>query len=253
MIAEAEAVTRDPASYRDPAGHVYRSKGTIYRSILTPGADHYRAARDSGFLESAAASGRLIAGTEVDRGVLAGAAPDALYVVEHPRLSFISYPYSWSFFGLRDAALLTLDLHLEALAHGLTLSDASAYNVQFVGPKPIFIDYLSFLRYQDGQVWLGYRQFCEQFLNPLLLTAKTGVPYHAWYRGTLEGIPPGQLAALLPVRVKLHPLVALHVVLQGRLQRRVGVERTAAAKQVRISKLALTANIRSMRNWVARL
>ena len=246
-------MTRDPASFRDPAGHVHLRDGKVYRSILPAGVEHYRAARDSGFLAAASDSGRLIRGDEVDPGVLRDEAPEAVHVVEHPRLEFLSYPYCWSFYGLRDAALLTLDLHLEALSHGLTLSDASSYNIQFIGPRPVFIDYLSFLRYEEGQVWLGYRQFCEQFLNPLLLTAKTGVSYHAWYRGTMEGIPSVDLAAVLPARVKFSPLVALHVGLQARMQRSVTAARTATAKKIRLSKDALANNLRSMRSWVARL
>lgn len=246
-------MTRDPASFRDPAGHVYHRGGRVYRSILPPGADHYRAASHSGFLTAATERGLLIQGTEVPRDVLADEAPDAAYVIEHPRIEFVSYPYCWSFYGLRDAALLTLDLHLEALAHGLTLSDASAYNVQFVGCRPIFIDYLSFLKYEEGQVWLGYRQFCEQFLNPLLLTAKTQVPFHAWYRGSMDGISSVDLSALLPLRTKLSPLVALHVGLQARMQRSITAARTETARKVRISKEALATNIRSMRGWVGRL
>lgn len=244
---------RDPASYRDPAGHVHQVAGRIYRSILPPGAANYRAARDSGFLEKASRDGRLIEGYEVDRAVLVAEEPNAESVIEHPRLDFISYPYSWSFFGLRAAALLTLDLHIDALAHGLTLSDASAYNVQFSGPRPLFIDYLSFIRYEEGQVWLGYRQFCEQFLNPLLLTAKTGVSFQPWYRGSLDGISSGDLAALLPFTSKLNPLVALHTVVQGRMQRSASAQQTRKAQSIRLSKTALTKNLRSMRGLVSNL
>ncbi len=244
---------RDVASYRDPAGHVHQLDGRIFRTVLSPGQANYAAARASGFLEAATADGRLIEGTEVDASLLSGEEPAALHVLEHPRIPFISYPYCWSFYGLRSAALLTLDLHIDAVAHGLTLSDSSAYNVQFTGARPVFIDYLSFIRYEEGQVWLGYRQFCEQFLNPLLLTAKAGVPFQAWYRGSLEGIASVDLAALLPWRSRLNPLVALHVVLQGRLQRSVSAQQTAKAKTVRLSKTALVNNLRSMRGFVAGL
>src|SRR4051812_15922666 len=244
---------RDPASYRDPAGHVHVVDERIYRTVRAPGREHYERARDSGFLARASASGRLIGGQEVDRDVLRGEDPEALYVLEHPRLPFISYPYCWSFGALRAAARLTIDLHLDALESDLTLSDASAYNVQFQGARPIFIDYLSVIRYEDGQVWLGYRQFCEQFLNPLLLTSKTGVAFQPWYRGSLEGIGSADLAATLPFRAKLHPLVAAHVVLQGRLQQSMNAERTTTAKKVRLSKTALQNNLRSMRSFVAGL
>ncbi len=63
------------------------------------------------------------------------ASPARRSVIEHPRLPFISHPYEWSFEALRAAALHHLDVHLEAMEGGLTLSDASAYNVQFVGTR----------------------------------------------------------------------------------------------------------------------
>lgn len=221
--------------------------------MLPPGVENYLAARDSGFLARAAASGNLVKGDEVNVDQLRKEEPDAVYAIEHPRIGFISYPYCWSFGALRAAALLTIDVHLDALDSGLTLSDASAYNVQFQGPKPIFIDYLSIIKYEEGQVWLGYRQFCEQFLNPLLLTSKTGVPFQSWYRGTLEGIPSSQLAALLPFKSKLNPLIAAHVVLQGRMQQQVSAKQTSAAKKVRLSKTALQNNLRSMRGLIENL
>src|SRR3982751_2254123 len=174
---------RDPASYRDPAGHVHVVDERIYRTVRAPGREHYERARDSGFLARASASGRLIGGQEVDRDVLRGEDPEALYVLEHPRLPFISYPYCWSFGALRAAALLTIDLHLDAL----------------------------------------------------------------------EGSGSADLAAALPFRAKLHPLVAAHVVLQGRLQQSMNAERTTTAKKVRLSKTALQNNLRSMRSFVAGL
>jgi len=244
---------RDPASYRDPAGHVHLIGRKVYRSILPPGVEQYTTARNSGFLDLATRSGRLIEGREVAPAVLGDEAPGAVHVLEHPRIEFISYPYCWSFGGLQAAGLLTLDLHLDALEHGLTLSDASAYNVQFLGPRPIFIDYLSLIRYEEGQVWLGYRQFCEHFLNPLLLTAKTGVAFQPWFRGTLDGIPAADLGAVLPFRTKLNPLIAMHVVVQGRMQRSMTAGRTKAAKKIRLSRTALMNNLRSMRGLVEKL
>ena len=78
------------------------------------------------------------------------------------------------------------------------LSDATAYNIQFIGTRPLFIDVLSFVRYREGQVWKGHKQFCEQFLNPLLLHAYFGISHNAWFRGALEGVAVDDLAALLP-------------------------------------------------------
>lgn len=156
---------------------------------------------------------------------------------------------------MKAAALLQLDLHVAALEDGVTLSDASAYNVQFRGATPVFIDTLSFRRYRDGEFWLGHRQFCEQFLNPLLLRAKLGVPHNAWYRGALEGIAAHELAALLKARHKLSWNVLTHVVLPAAFQAR-GSAANDAARQVRERKLPLPAfrhMLRELRRWIERL
>ena len=52
---------------------------------------------------------------------------------------FISYPYEWCFGQLRDAALLTLEIQERALVRGITLRDASAYNIQYRGTAPVVL------------------------------------------------------------------------------------------------------------------
>ena len=47
------------------------------------------------------------------------------------RSSSSRYPFEWTFSQLKDAALLTLKAQALAGEHGMTLRDASAYNVQF--------------------------------------------------------------------------------------------------------------------------
>lgn len=216
--------------------------------------EDYDFVRSTGLLERFAERNLVISSVEVppdsvDVAVAAGAS----YVLEHPLIPFISYPYEWPFPALKAAALLTLDLHLEALEHGVTLSDASAYNIQFVGPRPLFIDYLSFRRYRPGEFWTGHRQFCEQFLNPLLLTSLYGVSYHPWFRGSLEGIPAGDLNRLLRPRAKLSWRVLTHIVLQSGFS-----TKAAAGDAERISKMsfplaAFQRMLRSLRGWIADL
>ena len=120
---------------------------------------------------------------------------------------------------LKTAALFHLDFHLDALRDGITLIDASAYNVQFIGASPIFIDTLSLRPYKPGSLWTGYKQFCDQFLNPLLLRSYLGLHHNAWYRGNQEGINAGEIRKLLPARRKLSRRVLTHVTLQDSLQK----------------------------------
>ena len=247
---------RDGGSFRDPSGRVYVQRTQVYRSVLPPGKDNYEYVRATGLLPRLSEEGLVIAGHEVGPDVLAAIetpSPPPCYVLSHPRLDFISYPYEWPFEALRAAALLQLDIHLAALDAGVTLSDASAYNVQFRGPRPTFIDYLSFRRYHPGDYWTGYRQFCEQYLNPLLLAAYVGIPYHSWYRGSLEGLSASSIAPLLPVRRKMSLRVLLHVVTQAQLH---GADTTARARKVSTRPFPLAGfqhMLRSLRRWIAGL
>ena len=50
-----------------------------------------------------------------------------------------------------------------ALEYGMTLKDASAYNIQFHRGHPVLVDTLSFRVYREGEVWVPYRQFCQHF------------------------------------------------------------------------------------------
>ena len=145
--------------------------------------------RETGLLDTLVSDGWLVPFSEIDASSAKLSHLKPALVLEHPALPFISYPYEWPFSVLKTAALHHLRVHLRALDHGVTLSDATAYNIQFEGSKPKFIDHLSFIPLRAGEFWKGHRQFCEQFLNPLLLQAYLGVPHNAWFRGQLEGIP----------------------------------------------------------------
>jgi ribosomal protein L11 methylase PrmA len=170
-------------------------------------------------LKNLAADGLLIPFKVVSSDILNLSCPKPRYVLETPRLPFISFPYEWSFSALKAAALLHLTIHVQALEVGVTLSDDSAYNIQFQGTQPVFIDLLSFRRYRDGEMWIGHRQFCEQFLNPLLLRALFDIPHNAWYRGTQEGITTGEIRQLLKWRHYWKWNVLTHVVLQDLFQK----------------------------------
>lgn len=207
-----------PGSFRDPSGNVYQIEGRIFRTVNECFSQDFDFVSSTGLFKSLAAEDLLLPFEVASPDILKLSAPKPLYVLETPRLPFISFPYEWSFAALKAAALLHLRIHLQALDVGVTLSDASAYNIQFQGNRPIFIDHLSFRRYQSGEMWIGHRQFCEQFLNPLLLRALLGISHNAWYRGTQEGITTGEIRKLLKWRHYWKWNVLTHVVLQDLFQ-----------------------------------
>lgn len=243
-----ETVGREASSFRDPGGTIFIRNRRILRAI------HPRLVKDwidlssSPFFQDLQRE-RLLVPTwpakpevaELPFSVDAGAV-----VVEHERIPFISYPYEWSFGMLRDAALLHIDILERCLRHDLILKDSSAYNVQFVGCKPIFIDVLSFVRLEPGDAWVGYNQFCKMFLYPLMLQAYKRVPFQSWMRGELEGLDAVMVSRLFGARDLLRPGVFTHVQLQAWMQKRWAASRSSVRGKIRkagLSKAAIAHNL----------
>src|SRR5512144_3166685 len=149
-------IRAEPGSFRDPAGFVYVRDGMLYRQVNHSFASRFEAVRASGLYDELARERLLVPHEEVALELAASA--DAAAVLRPERIGFISYPYEWSFGQLKDAALLTLEAQERALGRGFTLRDASAYNVQFAGGRPILIDTLSIEPRAEGSAWLAYRQ-----------------------------------------------------------------------------------------------
>lgn len=145
---------------------------------------------------------------------------DAIAILKPRQVATITYPYEWSFGQLKDAAILTLKLHLAALKHGMVLKDASAYNVQFVDGRACFIDHLSFDLLSEHGLWPAYGQFCRHFLAPLALMSKIDLAFAKLSQLYLDGIPLDLASALLPPRTWLRPGVALHLHLHARMIRK---------------------------------
>lgn len=248
-------VQPDSGSYRDFTGRVYHAGDRIFRTVMPAAVADFDFVRSTGLVRDLVAAGKLVAEELVDRQVIGRAGTGAAYVLEHPRIPFVSYPYEWPFSTLKSAAAFHLEIQLDALDRGVALTDASAYNVQFYGTRPIFIDSLSFRRYEEGEYWYGHRQFCEQFVNPLLLRSCLGMSHNAWYRGSLEGIGTEDLSSLLRWRHKVSWNVLINVILHARLQRSASTQDNAVRRAGRrhLPVAAYRQILNSLRRWIATL
>ena len=177
-------------------------------------------------------------------------------VLRHELIPFVSYPYEWTPGMLRDAALLTLDLILASLDEDLVLKDATPYNVQFKGSRPVFLDVGSWEKLSAGEPWAGYRQFCMQFLYPLMLQAYKGVPFQPWLRGALDGITPAQARSLMSFRDRFRKGTTTHVFIHARLDQsyskrgRTGGDIKKELKAAGFGKELIRANVRKVRKAV---
>jgi len=204
------------ASFRDPSGYVFRRGGYLYRQINTCYAREYDHLMSSGLYQRLVDKGWLVVHQEVDIEPLE---PSTCYRVIQPQeIRFISYPYEWCFSQLRDAALLTLAVQREALECGMTLKDASAYNIQFHHGKPILIDTLSFALYEEGAPWVAYRQFCQHFLAPLALMSRVDLRLGRLSTLYIDGIPLDLASRLLPFATRFDFGLLSHIHLHAKAQ-----------------------------------
>jgi len=242
-------VSADPGSFRDPASRVVYDGSRVLRLLDKRGLEAWQALKATPFFGKAVADGRLIQTEETSE--FPG---DATGALEHPRLPLITYPYEWTFSMLKDAALLQLDLLADALADGITIKDATPFNIQFVSGRPIFIDLGSFEAYRSGEPWIGYRQFTRQFLFPLMLRAWVGLAFQPWLRGDMEGPTAGEMKLLLSKGQKLRPSALMHVSLQARMEDRMsGAAVREDLKEAGFSADLILANVRKLKSLVESL
>lgn len=217
-LADVDApLEPEPGSFRDRNGAVGYRGERVFRTLSPRASANWERLRATAFYARHAAEGHIV-GSRIAESV----EPPAGFggVLEHTRIPFVSYPYEWTFGMLKDAALLHLALMRDAVAEDMILKDASPYNIQWVGVHPVHIDIPSFEPLALGEPWVGYRQFCELFLYPLMLEAFRGIAFRPLLRGQIDGIPAADMRRMLSARDLLRRGVLLHVVAQSALQGR---------------------------------
>jgi ribosomal protein L11 methylase PrmA len=246
-------IKANPASFRDPDSIVFELNGVVYRAIMDTYKEDYFLLKKSGLLDELVESGLLVSHTECDLKM--DSFPNAFAFIQPRKIETISYPYEWCFSQLKDAALLTLEIQRKALSKNMSLKDATPFNVQFADGKPIFIDTVSFERYDEGKPWIAYKQFCEQFLGPLSLMAYVDPKFGEFFRINLNGPPLSLVSKLLPLKTYLNLGLLMHIHLHSKFQ--VGFANAGAkaggVEQKRIGRQELLAILDSLISTVTRL
>lgn len=238
-----------PGSFRDPAGFMFTSRSAIFRQINKVGAKDYDFFMSSGLYKALVEKNLIIAHREVELSISLNHAL-AYKIIKPSVIPFISYPYEWSFSQLKSASLLTLEIQKIALEYGMTLKDASAYNVQFIGKTPVFIDTLSFAVYEPGAPWEGYKQFCEHFLAPLAVASTSSPNILPTLKTMIDGIPLELATRLLPAKSRLRLGLLSHLYLHKSAQSRHKNTETERLKPRVVSLFALKGLISSLERTV---
>jgi hypothetical protein len=255
-MADGDPARRaDSGSFRDPGSRVFYQDGEVYRALDHRSMENWRKLAATRFFAEGVAAGRIVE-TEPASAVEPIDGDEWAGVLRHEPIPVVSYPYEWTFSMLRDAAMLQLDLLSAALAEDMILKDSTPFNVQWRGRQPVFIDIGSFEALEQGDIWVGYRQFLRQYLYPLMLTANVGIPFQPWLRGQPDGLTAEQLRRVMSTRDLLRRSGLLHVTLPARAERRGhggGRNVRSELKEAGFSKEMIESNVDGLRRIVSGL
>lgn len=239
-----------PSSFRDRSGFVFFKSREIFRQVNKDYKNEYEHLINSGLYDELTKKGLLIPHSECTNDY--ALTEKAYKVIKPQKVSFISYPYEWCFSEYKDAALTTLEIQKSALKYGMSLKDASAYNIQFFRGKPVLIDTLSFERQPEGKPWIAYRQFCQHFLAPLSLMSYKDVRLNQLMRIFIDGIPLDLVSSLLPIRSRFKFSILSHIHLHSKAQKRYA-EKGHATNNRKMSKYGLIGIIDNLQSSVKNL
>ena len=238
------------SSFRDKSGFLFYQDNILYRLIDTSYKEHYDHLINSELYNKLSEKNLLITHEEINDLKLDH---DYYKIIKPEKIPFISYPYEWSFSQLKDAALLTLRIQKGAMKYGMTLKDGSAYNIQFLNGKPIFIDTLSFELYEDGQIWKPYKQFCQHFLAPLALMSKKDIRLNLLSKTFIDGIPLDLTAKLLPKTTFGNFGLMAHIHAHAKSQKHYEDKEDTTIKEQTISKRSFEGLVENLESSIKKM
>ena len=111
---------------------------------------------------------------------------------------------------------------------------------------------LSFEIYEEGKPWTAYRQFCQHFLAPLALMAKTDVRLGNLLRIHIDGVPLDLASRLLPSSTRFNLGLLTHIHAHASAQKQAGTKPVAAkaSAQARFSKMAMLGLVDSLESTI---
>ncbi len=256
----------DRTSFRDPDGSLHIVGSQVFRAVYAEAAGVFREFFDSASVQAFIRSGKIIETQSIQEGAMlpdlrrntASESAAALSIFEHERVWFPSYAYEWPPEMLFAAGDLTLELATAALEQGFGLKDATPFNVLFRGPKPVFVDVLSFEKRQAGDPrWLPYAQFLRTFAFPLLLAKEFGIRTDAIFISRPEGLEPEEVYRRLNWAKRIRPPFLSAASIPTWLTKRVSPDdkklyKTAHLGSPEKAKFVLEMRFRSARRLLAR-
>ena len=250
-------ISKNQGSFKDPYGSVYEFGDKILRGVKSPKSFEIKEFLRSDFYKSK--ENEIVKTTLLKKEELIqlGLSNDLInnydLWLEHEKIDFITYPYEWSFEYIKKAAVFHLDLQILSLKAGYQIKDSSAFNIQFVNGKPIFIDILSFEKYNDGDYWIGYKQFCEHFLAPLLINSELNIDHNTFFRGDIGGLDLNLISKLMPIKSFFKPLIFFHIHLHAFSMKNIYSTSKKKIEKKKIKKANLIALVETIKSKIEKI
>lgn len=200
-------------SFKDSAARVIEKEGVYYRYIFHEYKNEYDHLLSSGLYYELVNRKLLIPHLEVNND----SENSSVYTIIKPdQISFISYPFEWSYKQWRKAVLSFLEINLIALKYGMILKDATPYNFYLHQGNAILLDTSSFIFFKSPDYWNSYRQFCEEMLGPLALMHYNGHNWGRLTRASHRGLAVDFISQNLPFKSKLNLTCLIHLHLHAK-------------------------------------
>ena len=230
------------SSYKDADGFVFYSNNSekVYRQINSGYIDTYLNLKQNGIYDVLIENKFILPFEETN--------DKEKVILETDKINFISYPYEWGFEQMKSASVFYLELLEFCLEKNIFIKDASPFNIQFVYGKPIFIDLLSFEVYKDNSPWLGYRQFCEMFIAPLVLSKYFNANFNRELILNLEGVELKKTAKLLPFKACFNSIALFHIIAHSK-----AIGKGNSEKKIEISKKKTLSIIAHLKDGIKNL
>ena len=230
---------KEPSSFRDNKANVYNISGKILRKVNIALNLDFDEFLNSNFYQK---NSKLI----IKTSILNDDEKEKLLIpqeknhvwLEHEKLEYLIYPYELTFNQLKDSAILFLDLYLDALEESYDIIDASAYNIQFKNSNPIFIDMGSFAKLQNNSEILWHKQFCENYLAPLLIKSKADINFNDIFKGNLDGIDLKLTSKILPLSTFFDFNILANIHLHSLLNSKISSSTHIKKNNLKIKKLS---------------
>ncbi len=255
-------------SLRDPSGCVFTVGDTVYRALADTYEPCYEMLIQSGLYSRLVSEKLLIPHVEVDDNLeIVTRANDTKNaprtasqdnwlrqrIIRPERVAFISYPYEWCFGQLKEAALATLAVQKISLEYGMSLKDASAYNVQFHKGNALLLDTGSFEPYPTDKPWIAYSQFVRHFLAPLVIMSRCSPETNKLLLSCTDGLPLELVCEMLPWHTWLNPSLAAHL-LGNKMAKQASQKKNAKSEAgIALPKAHLIALLDDLENTINKL